>query len=244
MNAMNLELATPARTAVILQSSYLPWKGYFDLIAQADEFILFDDAQYTRRDWRNRNRIKTANGVQWLTIPVQVKGRFKQKINEVCVVDPGWAPTHWHRLLQAYGHAPFFSMYRDRFESAYRGLETCKLSSINRRFIELICNILSIKTRISCSMDYRLLDGQTERLIGLCRSVGANRYISGPAAKGYIRSELFQEAAIDLNYMSYDGYPEYAQLHGPFDHKVSVLDLIFNVGPAAPCYMKHVKTVP
>lgn len=233
--------ARSARTAVILQSSYIPWKGYFDLIARADELILFDDAQYTRRDWRNRNRIKSASGTPWLTIPVEVKGRFEQKICDTRVHDPAWAASHWQRLLDSYRRAPFFALYRELFETLYLGLDERELSAINGRFIKAICHILGIGTKISWSMEYSLSIGKTECLIGLCRAVGATRYLSGPAARDYIEPQLFKDAEIELDYMCYDNYPQYPQLHGPFAHQVSVLDLIFNAGPEASRYMLHVK---
>lgn len=229
------------RTAVILQSSYIPWKGYFDLIAAADEFILLDDVQYTRRDWRNRNRIRTASGTQWLTIPVEVKGRYHQSIRDTCVSDPAWASSHWRRLTQAYARAPYFDAYRGRFEALYLGMTEPSLSLINRAFIEAICQILGIARRISWSMDYPLHVGRTERLVGLCRAVGATRYLSGPSASTYIDPRRFDEAGIQLAYFGYDGYPEYTQVHGGFEHAVSILDLIFNTGPDAIRYMKCAK---
>lgn len=230
-----------ARTAVILQSSYIPWKGYFDLIYAADDFILFDDVQYTRRDWRNRNRIRTANGTQWLTIPVAVKGRYHQSVRDTRISDPAWAKSHWQRLRQAYAQAPYFDRYRERFEALYLGMSESSLSLVNRAFIEAICEVLGIKRRITWSMDYPLLEGRTERLVGLCRSTGATRYLSGPSARDYIDPVRFEEAGIQLAYFGYDGYPEYPQVHGGFEHAVSILDLIFNTGPDAVRYMKCAK---
>ena len=227
-----------ARTAVVVQSSYIPWKGYFDLIGGADEFVLFDDVQYTRRDWRNRNRIKTAQGIAWLTIPVAVKGKYHQRIRDARVSDPGWARRHWATLVQAYSKAPYFREGRDRLEPLYLGMEETSLSQINRRFIDEICDILGIRTRISWSMDFELEDGKSERLLGLCKTLGCNRYLSGPSARGYLDEALFVQNGISVDYMDYSGYPEYPQLHGAFVHEVSILDLIFNAGPQAPRYMK------
>ncbi|HZP94408.1 MAG TPA: WbqC family protein [Burkholderiales bacterium] len=232
----------PARTAVVVQSSYIPWKGYFDLIGSADEFVLFDDVQYTRRDWRNRNRIKTAQGIAWLTIPVAVKGKYHQRIRDTRVSDPGWARRHWATLVQAYSKAPYFREGRDRFEPLYLGMTEQSLSLINRRFIDEICDILGIRTRISWSMDYELKEeGKNERLLGLCKALGCNRYLSGPSARGYLDEALFGQNGISVEYMDYLGYPEYAQLHGPFVHEVSILDLIFNAGPHVPRYMKSAR---
>jgi hypothetical protein len=227
------------KKVAILQSNYIPWKGYFDLINMVDEFILYDDMQYTRRDWRNRNIIKTANGPKWLTIPVDVKGKYYQKIKDTKIKDPSWAERHWKSITHNYAKAEFFDDYRDVFEGFYHecAAEEC-LSRVNYRFLQAICAMLGITTDITWSMDYDLVDGKTERLVGLCRDAGATHYISGPAARDYIDEDLFREAGIELSYIDYSGYPEYRQLFGEFTHRVSVIDLIFNEGPGAPKFMK------
>jgi hypothetical protein len=222
----------------IVQSNYLPWKGYFDLIHMVDEFILFDDMQYTRRDWRNRNKIKTANGLSWLTIPVEVKGKYYQKIKETVINDPTWNQSHWQSIQHNYEKAKCFREYSDIFREAYLNTNETLLSRINHRFITMICHILGITTKISWSMDYRIVDGKTERLISLCQQAGATEYISGPAARDYIDDQVFEAAGIKLTYIDYSGYSEYTQLYPPFEHGVSVIDLILNEGPDAPKYMR------
>ena len=226
------------KKVAISQSNYIPWKGYFDAIHTVDEFILYDDMQYTKRDWRNRNRIKTAHGLEWLSIPVQVKGRFTQKINETLVSDPSWGRSHWSSIRLSYARAPYFDRYRERFERLYSELEDRNLSVINRKFIDAVCEALGITTRIGSSSDYTLVDGKTERLVDLCRQVGATDYYSGPTAREYIDPERFREAGIELHFFDNTGYREYPQLWGKFEHAVTVLDLIFNTGPDAPNYMK------
>jgi hypothetical protein len=226
------------KTIAIIQSCYIPWKGYFDLINLVDEFILYDDRQYTRRDWRNRNRIKTPQGSQWLTIPVEVKGRYDQRIDETRISHPGWAELHWKTLSQNYSPAPFFDKYRDRFERLYHTADDSRLSAVNRAFLQDLCAVLGIETQLSWSTDYEATGDKTERLVSLCRSAGATSYLSGPSARDYIEPDLFSESGIELEYMDYSGYPEYAQLYPPFDHAVTVLDLIFNTGPEAPRLMK------
>jgi hypothetical protein len=226
------------KSIAIVQSSYIPWKGYFDLIASVDEFILLDDMQFTRRDWRNRNRIKTARGGQWLTIPVSVKGKYFQKICETEVSDTRWPSAHWRTLNHHYSRAPHFRGYSDLFEEVYGGRLSTRLSEINHTFLTAICRLLEIPTRLTWSMDYRVIEGKTERLLDLCRQAGATHYVSGPRAKEYMDARLFAEAGVDLRYFDYDNYPEYHQLHPPFDHYVSILDLIFNTGPEARRYMK------
>lgn len=224
----------------ILQSNYIPWKGYFDLIAAVDEFVLYDDMQYTRRDWRNRNQIKTPQGVQWLTVPVQVKGKFHQKVCETELDGTAWADLHWKTLTQNYRRAPHFTEVAEWLEPLYLREAHTLLSSLNRRFIQTICNYLAIKTIITSSSDYSLIDGKTERLADLCEQAGATEYISGPAAKGYIDDEVFAGKGIKLTYFDYDAYPKYPQLWGEFVHRVSILDLLFNCGKEAPRSMKHV----
>lgn len=228
------------KRVAILQSDYIPWKGYFDLIASVDEFIIYDDMQYTRRDWRNRNKIMTPNGLQWLTIPVMVKGKFYQAINETKVANHDWIDDHWKGIQLNYARAKYFGAYKDRIRAIY---ESCReeeyLSGINYRFLKELCGILGIETRITWSSDYKLADGKTERLVALVRDAGGDFYLSGPAAKDYIVEELFEEAGIELGWMSYEGYPEYEQLSKEFEHHVSVLDLIFNEGPNARKFMLH-----
>jgi hypothetical protein len=227
------------KTVAIVQSNYIPWKGYFDLINLVDECILFDDMQYTRRDWRNRNRIKTPGGLIWLSIPVKAKHRYYQAIKDTEIDDAAWSERHWKTISQAYARAPYFQTYRDTFAALYDivGQETL-LSQVNYRFLTEICALLGIQTRLSWSMEYEVVEGKTERLVGLCQQAGATHYLSGPAARDYIDPALFDEAGITLAYMDYTGYPEYAQLTTPFEHGVSILDLLFNMGPDAPRYMK------
>lgn len=226
----------------ILQSNYIPWKGYFDLINMVNEFILYDDVQYTRRDWRNRNKIKTSNGLIWLTIPVQVKGKYYQKINEVKVSDLSWAKKHWHTIKHNYSKAKYFKDYKDIFESLYLSCsKETYLSQINYIFIREINNLLGIKTKIRWSSEFRLVEGKNERLIEICKQCNANVYLSGPAAKTYLDEKLFNQEGIQVEWMDYCGYPEYNQLYPPFEHGVSIIDLIFNEGPNATKFMKNFK---
>ncbi|MEZ4650202.1 MAG: WbqC family protein [Candidatus Eisenbacteria bacterium] len=232
------------KTLAILQSNYIPWKGYFDLIRSADEVIVFDCVQYTKHDWRNRNRIKTHDEVKWLTIPVVTAGRWTRPIHEIEVVDGRWATKHWKTLQQSYAHAPFFPLYAPLIqESLERAAELRHLSDINLLFLELVNRLLGIDTPLSSWSGFHIIDGKTERLVDLCRQTGATRYLSGPAAKNYIDESLFTAAGIELEYVDYSGYRPYPQLHGEFVHEVSVLDLLFSVGPDAWQYMKSLGDV-
>jgi hypothetical protein len=226
------------KTVAIVQPLYIPWKGYFDILNSVNEFILFDDAQYTKRFWINRNRIKTPQGVIWLTIPVKVKGRFHQAIKETEVSDPEWSRRHWETIKRSYCNAHFFKSHRDLFESLYLDCDETFISQINLRFIRAVCAILGIDTTLSSSTDYTLVPGKTERLVDLCQQAGADTYLTGPSARAYLQEERFREAGIQVKYMDYSGYPEYRQLYPPFVHDVSIIDLIFNTGSNAPKTMK------
>lgn len=227
-----------SKRAAIVQSNYIPWKGYFDLINLVDEFILFDDTQYTRRDWRNRNRIKNEGGVKWLTIPVEVKGKYFQKINDVMINDSRWNRKHWNTLIHSYAQTRYFRKYTDIFEELYLGCTEEYLSRINYRFLIAICKLLGIETKITGSTNYNVSQGKTERLVEICKQCGADEYLSGPAAKCYIDEEKFENEGMRLKFMDYSGYREYTQMHPPFEHFVSIIDLIFNEGPNAPKFMK------
>lgn len=229
------------KKVAILQSNYIPWKGYFDLINMVDEFILYDDMQYTKRDWRNRNKIKTAQGLKWLTIPVEVKGKYFQKINETKISDKKWAENHWQQIKQNYSKTQYFQEYKDIFENTYVTSTEENLSQINYNFIITINNILGIKTKIRWSNEFKLIDGQTEKLLEICKQCHADVYLSGPAAKDYFNEELAKKENIKVEWMNYSSYPEYNQLFPPFEHSVSILDLIFNEGPNATKFMKSFK---
>lgn len=227
----------PKKVAIV-QSNYIPWKGYFDLINLVDEFILYDDMQYTRRDWRNRNKIITPNGLLWLTIPVATRGKYNQKISDTMVSEKDWGKKHWKTICCFYSKAKYFKEYKHCFEVLYLENNTEYLSLINFDFITLINKLLGIKTKISWSSEYHLKEDKARRLISLCKQVNATEYISGPLAKDYIQEGLFNEERITLTWMDYSGYPEYRQLYPPFKHGVSIIDLIFNEGPEATRYMK------
>jgi hypothetical protein len=233
--------ATVKRVAIV-QSCYIPWKGYFDVINSVDEFILYDDRQYTRRDWRNRNRIKTPQGPRWLTIPVKVRGRYHQRIDETEVSDPRWPVAHWHTLEQNYARAAYFDEYRDTLEQLYVETEERRLSAVNRRFLDALCALLGISTPLVPSTEYEVEGDRTERLVALCQAAGATHYLTGPSARDYLDERLFDSAGIALEYADYTGYPEYQQLFPPFDHEVTLLDLILSTGPEAQRYMKSFST--
>ena len=218
------------KKVAILQSNYIPWKGYFDLISCVDEFIIYDDMQFTKRDWRNRNKIKTPNGLQWLSVPVLSKGKFHQKINETKINGNQWQKDHWHTLTRNYSRARFFEEISKWLKPLYLKKDYSFLSDLNRTFMDAICSYLNIKTKISTSSDYELTGDKTARLANLCKQALATEYISGPAAKDYINEGVFAQNNIQPAWFDYSNYREYNQLWGHFTHKVSILDLFFNCG--------------
>lgn len=223
---------------IITQSNYIPWKGYFDSINSVDEFIIYDDMQYTRRDWRNRNKIKTKDGLHWLTIPVDVKGKYNQKINETKISEHDWAKDHWNTIVHNYKKAKYFNDYKDGFENLYLNNKEEFLSKVNYNFITAVCDVLGIKTLIRWSHEFELLEDRNERLIDICKKTDATDYYSGPSAQAYMDVSLFEKENIKVHFFDNSGYPEYTQLHGDFEHAVSVIDLIFNEGPNATKFMK------
>jgi hypothetical protein len=223
----------------IIQSCYIPWKGFFDLIRQCDEYVIFDRVQYVKRHWHNRNLIKTANGPAWLTIPVVVKGRFEQPIDEVEIAGP-WAEKHWRAIALAYRRAAFFDEFAERVKGWYEQAEREKrLTDINAIFLHGIAGLLGITTQMTRDTAYPAQGAKTERLLAIARAAGADRYLSGPSARDYFDEGMFRAAGVTTEWMSYRGYPEYTQLHGDFVHEVSALDLLFNTGRDAARYLER-----
>lgn len=228
------------KKVAIVQSNYIPWKGYFDLIAAVDEMIIYDDMQFTRRDWRNRNKIKTPQGLQWLTVPVDTKKKYFQSIRDTKISGTEWASSHWKALKLNYSRAPFFTEISELIKPLYTQKEHAYISDLNRLFIVEICKYLNINTLITSSWDYNLINGRSERLADLCAQAGGDEYISSPAAKDYIDEKIFSDLGIRLLWFEYDGYSAYPQLWGEFAHGVTILDLLFNCGKTSPVHMKYV----
>lgn len=229
------------KKVAILQSNYVPWRGYFDLIAAVDEFIVYDEAQYTKHDWRNRNLIKTPQGSQWLTVPVRNKGLLGQTVRAAEIEGTAWAPKHWRNLEANYRRARHFEEVAALLRPIYLEQDHRWLSVLNRRLIDTVCAYLGIATRMTDACDYVLEGDRTGRLVALCEQAGATLYLSGPAARTYLDEQRFAERGIGVQWFSYEGYGEYPQLWGPFAPRVSVLDLLFNCGPQAAHYLKHAK---
>lgn len=226
--------------AVILQPSYIPWRGYFHQIQKADVFVFYDDVQYDTRGWRHRNKVKTQTGTRWLSIPVHSQGVQTNNtlINQITVVgEQKWQQKHWRTLEGAYHKAPFFDRYAEKLSSHYLRREVTLLCDFTIDLTVEIAGWLGISnTKFLRSSQVGGQGAKTERLVNILQGIGATHYISGPAAKEYIEPTKFSAAGIELEYMEYT-YRTYAQLYGTFDPYVTVLDLLFMTGPDAGKYI-------
>lgn len=230
-------LVAPSELRVaVLQSNYLPWKGYFDIIRRSDLFVFYDDVQFTKNDWRNRNQIKTPKGTQWISVPVG--GRIHRLIHEVEIESSDWQKSHWGKIQANYRQAPHFKTYGPFIQDLILGKTWTNLSELNQSTIQRISKeILGItNTKFIDSREFSLSGSSQDRLLMLLKKVGTTCYISGPAAKSYIEPKVFQENRVELEYMDYSKYPQYPQLYPPFVHAVSIIDLILNCGAEASKY--------
>ncbi len=220
---------------VILQPSYIPWRGYFDQIRRADLFIFYDDIQYDKHGWRNRNQIKTHQGRQWVTIPVHSKGVTQGTPIKDVRIDwsKPWAKSHLKTLTISYAKAPFFKEYQPLLDAIYTRTDELLADFTIQTSIMLAHELGFTSTRFLRSSELTGITGQkTDRVISILKQVGATHYLCGPSASSYMEPEKFNEAGITFEYMQYN-YPEYPQLHPPFDPFVSILDLLFMMGTDA-----------
>ena len=211
----------------IHQPQYMPWLGYFDKMDRADVFVLLDNVQYKKNEWQNRNRIKTAQGVQWLTIPVTYA--FPSAILEVQVNQQvTWRRKQWQALTTNYAKAPCWKGLRDCLEEFFTR-DWQMLHQVNRASIDILRERLGIETPMWAASEMQLSDEPTERLIDICRTVGAEVYLAGVDGRKYMEVERFDAAGIEVLFQEYE-HPEYGQLHGPFQSHLSALDLVLNSG--------------
>ena len=232
---------------VILQPSYIPWRGFFHQIALADVFVFYDDVKYDKNGWRNRNRIKTPQGPQWLTIPVLNKGVETQHtpIHEIRINDQtDWAKKHWNALQTNYARAPFFDTYASQLSAFYLSRPTYLTDLTIPQTIALARLLGITHTRFLRSSQLTGLSGvKTDRLLSILTQLGATHYLSGPSARDYLEEDKLRQAGIALEYMQYS-YPSYPQLYPPFEGQVSILDLLFMTGPDALDYIVEQKDTP
>jgi len=221
----------------ISQPNYIPWKGVFDLINQVDVFVFLEDVQYTKADWRSRNKIITDNGTKWLSVPVNSKGKYHQMIYEAEICrKTDWQQQHFNLFRRYYRKAKYFYDYEWLLEDFYKAKSWNHISDFNMYSTKTIANLLNIKTEFISSLTLNCSGTKDDKLISICKKAGADYYLSGPAARNYIIPEKFEKENIQLKYMQYI-YPDYEQVFQPFDHYVTVLDLIFNCGENAAYYI-------
>ncbi|MBU3934960.1 WbqC family protein [Patescibacteria group bacterium] len=216
----------------ILQPTYLSWMGYFEMIASGDVYVAFDSAQFTRKTFDHRNKIKTANGVIYLSLPVQ-KAPQKTRTCDIRISYDQGDPLekHWKTIELAYKKAPYFEKYKPLFEKFY-SQKYVLLRDLDVDMIKLICNILGIKTKIILSSGLNLNDqdmGKTERVISLCKKAGITHLYDAQGAEAILDKSLFKKEGISIDFQKFE-HPEYPQLWGGFVPYLSVIDLIFNQG--------------
>ncbi len=215
-------------SAAIIQSNYISWKGYFHIIQSVDHFVFLDSVQYTSRDWRNRNRIKTQSGLRWLTVPVISKRNTL--IKDVRIDGTCWQKKHLESLRHAYGKCPHFEKYHDLLSDIYEKRHWTYLSELNHFITALICENLSIETKLHADTEFSAPIGKNTRLLHILKELDVKKYVTGPSAKAYMDIDLYRNTGIDVEFFDYPDYPQYQQLHGDFYQKVTILDLLFHTG--------------
>jgi len=218
--------------AAILQPTYLPWMGYFEMIDSADTYIVFDHVQFERKSWQQRNRIKASNGPIWLSVPVQKASR-DTRICDMKISYANGAPLekHWKTISLAYKRAPYFDKYKLIFEKIYNKRHVL-LRDLNVEIIKAICNILGIKTRIMFSSDLDLNDrdmGKTDKIVNLCKKAGITHLYDAKGSQDFIDASLFQDEGVLITFQDFE-HPRYSQLWGEFVPYLSIVDLLFNEG--------------
>jgi hypothetical protein len=216
-------------TMVVLQPGYLPWLGFFDQMRRCDIFVYYDDVQFDKNGWRNRNRIKTAQGPLWLTVPVLQAARMGQRICDVEVDQGRWTIKHLRAIAQSYAKAPYLQLYYPELEALLQR-HWAKLVDLDLALTEAMCRWLRLERQIMRASELGISGAQSERLLNICRHFGADRYVSGAAAREYLDVGLFAAAGIEVEWQDYH-HPVYPQLHGAFVPFMSSLDLLLNVGP-------------
>ena len=214
---------------VVLQPGYLPWLGFFDQLDRSDVFVLYDDVQFDKHGWRNRNRIKTREGPMWLTVPVRTKGLGRPRNGEI-EIDPTqhWAGKHLQAIRTWYGKAPHFKEVFPAIEEVLSQPWT-RLLDLDRAAMEAVAKLLGLKRRVVLASSLGIDGGQTDRLVAICRHLGADRYLTGDAAKSYLEEGKFTGAGIAVEWHGYR-HPRYRQLQGEFVPYLSIVDLLMNHG--------------
>jgi hypothetical protein len=213
---------------VISQSNYIPWAGYFGLIAQADAFVFLDDVQFTSRDWRSRNSIKTFSGLKWLTIPVG--DSRSRRISDVPLPDEKWKQSHKSSIVTAYKGARNFQAGMELVDALYDKSEIITLSEFNKFWTKFVATqVLGLKCVFLDSKEIQQTGKGSDRILSICSELSATRYVSGPSAQSYLKVEDFLSNNIEVKFADYSKMKQYEQMHGPFVQNVTILDMIFNV---------------
>ena len=226
-----------SKKVAVIQSNFFPWRGYFKLISSVDEFVFYDSVQYTRRDWRNRNKIKMQNGPAWLTVPVQSKGNYYSKISEIKTLDSDWKRQHLSKIKNAYKPAPYFESVYELIKKIYSGPSVIGLSDFNIKIINEILEYLDINTKTIRLERNTDTEGKNKKLIEICKLLGASTYVSGTLAQSYIDEKEFQLQGLDVAWFDYGEAKVYKQLWGDFSPNLSIIDLLFNLGRSTKSYL-------
>lgn len=231
-------LLSPFVRCAIVQPSYIPWRGYFDIIQRVEVFVFYDDVQYDSRGWRNRNRVKTPQGPSWLTIPVHSHNAqaAHTPINAIETAGGDWAARHLRTLTHLYSRAPHFERMRPWLQRVYAAPPPLLADFTIATTMELAEMLGITGTRFVRSSTLNVTGAKTERLINVLREVGATHYLSGPAARTYLDEQMFRDHGIAVEWMKYD-YREYPQLYPPYDPHMTILDLLFMTGDGASEYL-------
>lgn len=217
-------------TVMVSQSNYLPWKGYFDLVRRADVLVLLDNVQFTRRDWRSRNMIKTPQGAQWLTVPVRTPNGRKTSVSEAEISDAGWAQSHLRAIELSYRRTPYFEQVFDLLIELL-DLNESYLSDLNERVLRGLLKFMGLDVVVRASRGPVEAVDPSERILDLVQQSGGTRYVSGPAARAYLDVDGFADAGVQVNFFDYPNYTDYDQVWPPFRHDVSIVDVLFHLGP-------------
>ena len=229
------------KTLVVLQPGYLPWLGFFDQMRRSDTFVYYDDVQFDKHGWRNRNRVKSESGPQWLTVPVLHRGQGQPLIIDTLIdTRSGWARKHAGTLRQYYAKAPYLKRYLPELEELLNRPWT-HLVDLDIAVVDLLAGWLKLTPTVLRASQLGIGGTQSERLINLCVHLGANRYLSGNAASDYLDVAAFAARGIDVTWQDYH-HPVYPQQHGPFLPYLSAIDLLLNCGDAGALILKNEHT--
>jgi hypothetical protein len=222
----------------ILQPSYLPWLGFFEQMHRSDQFVLYDDVQFTRRDWRNRNRIRVQEGSIWLTVPVIQKNKYEQNLLETKIDNStSWKRKHLETIRCHYSKTPFFDLHFPWCEKIFNS-EWNFLLDLSLETIQYLKGQLKINTPLLRSSELGGSGDKTERLVSICKQLGATQYLSGESARNYISEKDFSDQSIELEYQEFQ-HPEYPQRYEGFVPFLSTIDLLFNCGDKSLDFLKQ-----